>query len=136
MTFLMPLMSAFIAFSVPAGLGLYWAFTAFFQVITQLCINAYFKKVDVQDIINSNVEKMNKKKEKMGIDANKVSSAASTNTKNINAKANLNKKSDKNSHQKNNKNSKDNQADSVKYKAGSMAAKANLVKEYNDKNRK
>lgn len=136
MNIMMPLMSAFIAFSVPAGLGLYWAFTAFFQVITQLCINAYFKKVDVQDIINSNVEKMNKKKEKMGIDANKVSSAASTNTKNINAKANLNKKSDKNSHQKNNKNSKDNQADSVKYKAGSMAAKANLVKEYNDKNRK
>ncbi len=136
MNIMMPLMSAFIAFTVPAGLGLYWTFTAFFQVITQICINAYFKKIDVQDIINSNVEKMNKKKERMGIDTNKVSDAASTNTKNINSKANMNKKSEKSSNSKNNNNSKDNKSESVKYKAGSMASKANMVKEYNEKNRK
>lgn len=124
MNVMLPLMSAFIAYTVPAGLGLYWVCTGIFQIITQLCINAYFKKVDVQDIIKSNVEKMNKKKERKGIDVNKVSSAASTNTKSIKNKTSV---SDKNI---------SSNSGSIKYKAGSMAAKANMVKEYNEKNRK
>ena len=123
MNVMMPLMSAFIAFTVPSGLGLYWAFNGFFQVITQLCINAYFKKVDVEDIIAANVEKMNKKKAKRGIDSKQVTAAAGMNTKTIKNKANVQT------------------ADSVqdknrKYKKGSMAEKANMVKELNDKNRK
>ncbi len=126
MNVMMPLMSAFIAFTVPAGLGLYWAFTGFFQVITQICINAYFKKVDVQDIINSNVEKMNKKKARIGIDTSKVSSTAATNTKSIKSKTQVNNKKSGDSETSN----------TVKYKAGSMAAKANMVKEYNEKNKK
>lgn len=127
MNIMMPLMSAFIAFTVPAGLGLYWAFTGFFQVITQLCINAYFKKVDVQDIINSNVEKMNKRKARQGIDTSKVTSTAATNTKSIKNKTQVSTK-------KTGETSKN--TETVKYKAGSMAAKANMVKEYNEKNRK
>lgn len=129
MNIMMPLMSAFIAFGVPAGLGLYWAFTGFFQVITQICINAYFKKVDVQDIIDSNVEKMNKKKAKRGIDTNKVSSAAATSTKSIKSKANVTDK-------KSNSKADNSSSGATKYKAGSMAAKANMVREYNEKNRK
>ena len=77
---------------------------------------------DVQDIIKANVEKANKKKEKKGIDVNKVASAATTSTKSIKSKANVNTKK---------VNSQD-----VKYKPGSMAAKANMVKNYEDKNRK
>lgn len=123
MNIMLPLMSAFIAYSVPSGLGLYWVCTGIFQIITQLCINAYFKKVDVQDIVKSNVEKMNKKKEKRGIDTKVVSNVASTNTKSIKNKANVSNKNTSNS-------------TSSKYKAGSMAAKANMVKEYNEKNRK
>lgn len=124
MNVMLPLMSAFIAFTVPAGLGLYWACTGIFQIITQLCINAYFKKVDVQDIIKANVEKMNKKKEKQGIDVSKVATTASTSTKAIKTNTNIKKK------EVNNANS------NVKYKAESMAAKANMVKDFNDKNRK
>ena len=60
MNVMLPLMSTFIAFTVPAGLGLYWVCTGIFQIIIQICINAYFKKVDVQDIIKANVEKANK----------------------------------------------------------------------------
>lgn len=122
MNIVMPLMSAFIAFSVPSGLGLYWILTAVFQVVTQICLNAYFKKVDVEDIIKSNVEKANKKKEKMGINVNSVATSASKNTKNITSKAKVNTKNTGNS--------------DVKYKTGSMAEKANMVKKYNDKNRK
>ena len=122
MNIMMPLMSAFIAFTVPSGLGVYWICTAIFQMITQICLNAYFKKVDVNDIIAKNVEKANKKKERMGIDPNRVSTAASKNTKSISSKANISTKNIDNSN--------------VKYKAGSMAEKANMVKKYNDNNRK
>lgn len=124
MNIMLPLMSAFIAYTVPSGLGLYWVCTGVFQIITQVCISAYFKKVDVQDIIAKNVEKMNKKKEKYGIDSSMVASAASTNTKNIQKKTNVSNKSNTNA------------SDNKKYKAGSMAAKANMVREYNEKNRK
>lgn len=122
MNIVMPLMSAFIAFTVPSGLGLYWILTAVFQVITQIFLNMYFKKVDVQDIIKKNVEKANKKKEKMGINGNNVATSASKNTKSISSRANVNTKNMNHSN--------------VKYKAGSMAEKANMVKKYNEKNRK
>ncbi len=124
MNVVLPLMSAFISLSVPAGLGLYWVCNGVFQIIQQVGVNAYFKTVDVNDIIKNNVEKMNKKLEKRGIDPNKVASFASTNTKNINSKINVKQ----NNTVSNNANRK--------YKAGSMAAKANMVKEFNDKNRK
>lgn len=123
MNIMLPLMSAFIAISVPSGLGFYWALSGIIQIVTQLCLNAYFKKVDVQDIIDANVAKANKKKEKMGIDVTKVTSTASTSTKGIKTKANVN-------------NTKSNSSSTVKYKQGSMAAKANMVKEFDDKKRK
>ena len=45
MNIFMPIMSAFIAFSVPAGLGLYWIATAVIQTIIQICINRYYDKL-------------------------------------------------------------------------------------------
>lgn len=122
MNIMLPVMSAGFAIGVPSGLGFYWALSGVIQIITSLSLNAYFKNIDVQDIINSNVEKLNKRKEKLGINPNTVTTQASTNTKNIKSKANINKNINNNA--------------SVKYKQGSMAAKANMVKEYNDKNRK
>lgn len=123
MNIVMPLMSAFIAFTVPAGLGLYWAFTGLFQLITQLCINSYFKKVDVQEIIDENVKKMKKKKEKRGIYSDKVTSAANTQTKSIKNIANANYNTSDESGKAN-------------YKKGGIAEKANMLKDLNDKNRK
>ena len=123
MNIVMPLMSAFIAFTVPAGLGLYWAFTGLFQLITQICINSYFKKVDVQEIIDENVKKMKKKKEKRGIYSDKVTSAANTQTKSIKNIANANYNTSDESGKAN-------------YKKGGIAEKANMLKDLNDKNRK
>ena len=121
MNIMLPVMSAGIAISTPSGLGFYWALSGVIQIFTSLFLNAYFKNIDVQDIINSNVEKLNKKKEKLGINPNTVTTQASTNTNNFKNKVNINKNSN---------------SAPVKYKQGSMAAKANMVKEYNDKNRK
>lgn len=127
MNIVLPLFSAFIAYTVPAGVGLYWVCLGLFQIITQVIINAYFKKVDMQDIINKNVEKMQKKKEKMGIDTSKVSNAASTNTKSIKNKSISSKA---------NVDVKKVEEPNVKFKKGSISEKANMVKNFNDKNRK
>ncbi len=122
MTTIMPLFSLFIALSVPAGLGLYWAISGLFQIIQQLALNNYFKKVDVNDIIAKNVEKANKKKAKQGYVAKQVINAANTNTKSIynNVKVNGNKES---------VNKK------CKIKSGSMAEKANMVKAFDERNK-
>lgn len=122
MTTIMPLFSLFIALSVPAGLGLYWAISGLFQIIQQLALNNYFKKVDVNDIIAKNVEKANKKKTKQGYVAKQVINAANTNTKSIsnNVKVNGNKES---------VNKKG------KIKSGSMAEKANMVKAFDERNK-
>lgn len=109
----MPLFSAFIAYTVPAGLGVYWVANGFFQIIQQLLLNNYFKKVDVNDIIKKNVEKRNKKKERQGRAASKVIKAANMNTKGV----------------ENNTISKGN------IKPGSLADKANMVSKYNEKNK-
>ena len=64
MNIFMPIMSAFIAFSVPAGLGLYWIATAVIQTIIQICINRYYDKLGVDEIVRRNVEQRNKKRAK------------------------------------------------------------------------
>ncbi len=120
--YVMPLMSGFIALSVPAGLGLYWALTGIIQAVTQLILINYFKNVDVQDIIDKNMEKVKKKKAKKNIDSDKVTSAATTSTKSLKSKANINTKNVVDSNKK--------------YKSGSMAEKANLVKSINEANNK
>ena len=122
MTTIMPLFSLFIALSVPAGLGLYWAISGLFQIIQQLALNNYFKKVDVNDIIAKNVEKANKKKAKHGYVAKQVINAANTNTKSIsnNVKVNGNKES---------------VSKKGKIKSGSMAEKANMVKAFDERNK-
>ena len=50
-------MSAFIAFSVPAGLGLYWIATAVIQTIIQLIVNRYYDKLGTDKIVEKNIEK-------------------------------------------------------------------------------
>ena len=136
MNIVMPIMSGFIAYRVPAGLGLYWVSNGFIQIISQLILNSYFKKTDIQDIIDKNVEKMNKKKAKMNINAERVTQAANINTKSIKTKANANVNTKSNSNSKsgskgNNSNNTENKK--VNYKKGSMAEKANLVQSYNNK---
>lgn len=121
MTTVMPLFSMFIAFSVPAGLGLYWAANGLFQIIQQIALNNYFKKVDVNDIIKKNVEKMNKKKAKQGYVPNRVTNAANTNTKSISNNVKVNNKKEYNRQ--------------GNIKAGSMAEKANMVKKFNERNK-
>ena len=123
MNIMMPLMSAFFCYTFASGLGLYWVIGSVIQIIQTIVLNNYFKKLTVDDIIKSNIDKLNKKRAKKGLPPQKITSAANTNVKNIKVNTNNNSNSDK----------KPNTSAGVSYKKGGIAAKANMVKEYNEK---
>ena len=85
--------------------------------------------MDLDDIIKKNQEKAKKKLEKMGISENQISNAARMNTKRM---------TDVNRHQMI---SEEQEAELEKVnemrtraKAGSMTAKANMVRDFNERN--
>ena len=141
MTLFMPLMSVFIAFSVPAGLGLYWIATAIFQTILQLMVNRHYDKMGVDAIVAKNVEKRNKKRAKKGLAPEKIAKNATTSTKKID---DLASKQEKLQSLKDKKAESDQKVKeilkSTEYykssKPGSLASKANMVAKYNDKTEK
>ena len=127
MNIMMPIMSAFFCYTLPAGMGIYWIAGAVVRSIQQVIINKHIDKIDLDELIAKNVEKRNKKLAKAGIDPNKVNNYATMKTKNISALAKS---------VSNNADSSDSAAKSTSAKPGGIAAKANLVKEYNEKNAK
>ena len=44
MTWMMPIMTGFFTFTLPAGIGLYWIISGIVQIIQQLALNYYFEK--------------------------------------------------------------------------------------------
>lgn len=70
MTKIMPLMTGFFAFSVPAGLGLYWIVGNLIQVLQQMYLNKYvlnIKKEDIKGIPTKEVINVEVKEEKKSI---------------------------------------------------------------------
>lgn len=135
MNTLMPLMSAWFCFTLPSGLGLYWVAGSVVRSIQQVVINKHIDKMNFDDIIQKNSAKSAKKLEKMKENQEKLNAYANMNTKNIQKKANVNvglteeeKKAamDKSTEYYNSKAAK----------PGSMMAKANMVKDYNERNNK
>ncbi len=64
---IMPLMSVVFCFMLPAGVGLYWVASSGVRVIIQLFVNDYMKKVDLDQLVEKNVAKLNKKRAKQGL---------------------------------------------------------------------
>lgn len=128
---IMPLFSLVMCFTVPVGLGIYWIAGAVVRSVQQVLLNKHFEKINLEDIIKKNQEKMKKKREKMGITENQISNAARMNTKKIVEP----QKKEMNSAEKELQLEKAVAAKS-NAKAGSMAAKANMVREFNERNNK
>ena len=141
MNIFMPIMSAFIAFSVPAGLGLYLIATAVIQTIIQICINRYYDKLGVDEIVRRNVEQRNKKRAKKGLPPEKIAKNATTSTKKIDSETKSQERIDKLQQKKeqNDKKVKEILEATNYYKSakpGSLAEKAGMVAKYNEKNSK
>ena len=141
MTLFAPLMSVFIAFSVPTGLGVYWIATAVFQTVLQLIVNRHYDKIGVDAIIAKSVEKANKKRAKKGLPPQQIAKNATVNTKKVD-NIEKNKQRIQNLQDKKDANDKKMKEimESTKYyksaKPGSLAEKAGMVSKYNDKNEK
>ena len=134
MNTMMPLMSAFFCFTLPAGMGLYWIAGAVVRMIQQIAINKYIDSIDIDELIAKNSEKYKEKLKKQGTLVEGINERARNNTRNVApkapAKTEEQKKEDiKNSTEYYNSMNKD-------AKPGSLAAKANMVRQYNERNNK
>lgn len=143
MNTIMPLMTGFIALSLPSGLGLYWIATAVCQTIQQILLNMYFDKIDVNELIKKNVEKANEKRAKKGLPPQTISSKANANMKVSAAKTEASQKLQtklEETRQKNLDKVEEIKKSTNYYSEGSngggLAAKANMVAKYNEKNKK
>ncbi len=130
MNTMMPLMSAVFCFTLPAGMGIYWIAGAVIRSIQQVVINKHIDKMDFDMIIEKNKDKAAKKMEKKKVQTEKMQQYANINTRNIN----VNKKSNISEAEREAALKKASEYYSKNAKPGSMAAKANMVREYNEKN--
>ena len=133
MTTKMPLFSAFICITMPAGLGIYWIATSVVTIIQQLIVNAYMDKVNIDDMIAKNLEKVNKKRAKQGLPPAKVTQNATASLKAIKAEEEKEKVAEE---VKKEKIAKQIEESSKYYntnaKPGSLASKAAMVQKYNE----
>lgn len=134
---LMPLMSAFFCITMPAGLGIYWVATSVFMIIQQLILNMYFNRMDIEELIMKNLKKANKKRAKKGLPPQKVSNVAKQTVRNIENAEQIKEEQKKRIEQ-----TKNQIKESTEYynkgvaKPGSLAAKANMVQQYNERTEK
>lgn len=134
----MPLISVFFCFSFPAAIGIYWVAQGALQIVQQMLVNSYMNKMDMDEMIQKNVEKMNKKRAKKGLPPAKVNQTASVNLKNIQAQQ---AKEEEKLHEKVEKTEKIIKESTEYYNSsepqpGSLAAKAKMVQKYNEKHNK
>lgn len=129
MNTMMPLFSFFMCFGVPVGLGIYWIAGAVIRSGQQFLLNKHFEKIDLEDIIRKNQEKAKKKRAKMGIAEKQISNAARINTRQISEPA----KKTVSSAERELELEKA-RAAKANAKSGSMAAKANMVRDFNERN--
>ncbi|MEY8517707.1 YidC/Oxa1 family membrane protein insertase [Lachnospiraceae bacterium 29-84] len=127
MNTMLPLFSLFMVFTVPVGLGIYWITGSIVRSAQQVVLNKHMKNLDLESIIEKNKEKAEKKREKQGIYANQITNAARISTRSMihpetdSEKEALIKKAE----------------DYAKIaRKGSLLEKANMVKEFNERNNK
>ena len=103
MNTIMPVFSAVMCFTLPVG-------------------------IDMQTLIEENMRKMEKKREKEGLPAQKITSQAHLNVKNIDKKGNTDTEKEKKI--------EESYKNAQHAKPGSLAAKANMVREFDERNKK
>ena len=133
MNTVMPLMSAFFCFTFPVGLGIYWIASAVVRSIQQLLINRHLNKMNIDDLVNENMKKMEAKRAKEGLPPQKITNQAHQSARNINKIDKGMSGSDEASRAKKVEEAYKNASHA---KAGSITAKANLVRDYEERNKK
>ncbi len=136
----MPIMSAVFCLSLAVGIGIYWIAGAVIRSIQQIALNKYMDKVDLDKLIEANQAKMAKKRAKAGLPPQKITQQARQNVRKIeepqpevDAEKIAAERAEKRAQA---------QKKSTEYyqnasaKPGSLAAKANMVRQFDEKNSK
>lgn len=138
MNTVMPLMSAVFCLTLPVGMGIYWIAGAVIRTIQQVVINKSLDKMDMEEFVQKNLEKANKKRAKKGLppqqqaqEAKRIVNAARMNTKNIEVPQMSQEEKDQKI-----KDSTEYYRSNTTAKPGSLAAKAQMVQQYNERNKK
>lgn len=83
MNVIMPLFSAYICFTLPIGVGLYWIAQAVIRGVLQVIVNKRIDRMDIDAMIEKNKEKYQEKLEKKGERTANMSRYANMNTRNM-----------------------------------------------------
>ena len=135
MNTVMPLMSAVFCFTFPVGMGIYWIASAVVRSIQQVLINRHLDKIDMDDLINENMKKMEEKRAKRGLPPQKITNQAHTSTRSFEAEAETRSKRAAEQAEKNKKAREESTAYyNQTARPGSLASKANMVKAFDEKN--
>ena len=133
MNTVMPLMSAFFCFTFPVGLGIYWIASSVVRSIQQLLINRHLNKMNIDDLVNENMKKMEAKRAKEGLPPQKITNQAHQSAQNINKIEKGMSGTDEANRAKKVEEAYKNASHA---KAGSITAKANLVRDFEERNKK
>ena len=130
----MPLFSLVMCFTVPVGLGIYWIASAVVRSVQQWFINRHLDKMDINDLVNENMKKMEKQRTKEGLPPQKITNQANQSTKNINTK--IDKGSSNTNAEERARKVEESYQNARNAKPGSITAKANMVRDFDERNKK
>ena len=153
MNTIMPIFSAVFCFSLPAGVGLYWVASSVVRSIQQVAVNKHIDRMDLDQIIEKNKDKAKakmdkriKRMEKAGIDPKTINQYANMNTRNVQSQAQKPKRTISQKAASAPTLSQEEREEAVRKstemynkkapKPGSITAKANMVRIYNENNNK
>ena len=132
MNIMFPLMSVVFCFSFASGIGIYWIASSLIMGIQQFLLNRHFAKINVDDLVKKNLEKANAKRAKKGLPP-------------IDPKAtemNFKKIEEREAREEAKRQAAVDQtkeqiaASNQYYKRGSIAERAHMVEQYNEKHEK
>lgn len=133
MNMIMPILSAVFCVSFPSCMGIYWIAGSVVQIVQQIFINRYMDKIDVEAMVQKNIEKANAKRAKKGLPPQKMVNGASLYAEEVKKVEEREARKDQRAEEIKKSTDFYNTGDA---KPGSLAAKANMVKMYNERNNK
>ena len=130
MNYTMPIMSAVFCYTLPICVGLYWIAGPIVRSVIQVITNKHIEKIDFDEEIKKNIEKAGKKKKKQSFTERALAEAAKMNGSTIESSG-LSQKEKEEQLRKANEYYK-----RASSNPDSIASKANMVRKYDEKNKK
>ena len=132
MNLMMPLMSVFFCFSFASGIGIYWIASAVLMGVQQYFLNKHFQKMDVNAMLKENIAKVNAKRAKKGLPPINEQAAEQNLKKMMEKQARMENMAEARQSDSREKMEKADQY----YKTGSIAERARMVQQFEEKKKR